>query len=426
MERFTNWAGNVTSEAIARAAPTREAEVAEAVRSARQSGRRIKTVGAGHSWSAIAAPDAIWMSVDALSQVGEVRQNTVTVGAGVKLWDLVHELAARGYSPSILGSIADQRVAGAIATGTHGSSLTHGNIASAVRGLRLVDGRGEVVEIGPGDSRLPGARVHLGALGVLTEVTLAVEPLFYLREERIPLPVDDSAARIEEIAASAEYVKWWWLPHTDTAMVFAYHRDPGPGREPRLARWLDEHVINRYVFPALLTVSRVAPALTPIQNRIVGASYFVAGESVDRMDRQLTLARPPVHREAEWAVPMANAREALERVIAVTRGVLKVNFILEVRFVKGDDGWMSPAAGGDRCAIGAYITDGRDRDAYFRQVAEALADLDPRPHWGKEARFTPADVDRTWPEAPRFRALARELDPDGLFHNAYLRDVIGL
>jgi len=425
MPSFVNWAGNVHAEAAVRQAPDSEAAVVSAVRAAREAGQRVKVVGAGHSWSAIAAPEERWLSVDALNHVGAVKDGLVTVGAGVRLCDLVDALAEQGCSPTILGSIMEQRVAGAIATGTHGSSLTHGNIATAVRGMRLVDGRGEVVSLGPDDPRLPGARVHLGAMGVVTEVTLAVEPLFYLREVRAPLPLEVAVERIDELARSAEYVKWWWLPHTDQAVIFSYHRDPGPGREPKFTRWLDAAVINRFIFPAMLAASRAMPVLTPLQNRIVGMSYFSAAESVDRVDRQLTLAMPPVHREAEWLVPMAHAREGLERVVKLISESLKVNFILELRFIRGDEGWLSTAQGGDRCAIGAYITDGSHREAYFTQVAGALRDLEARPHWGKEASFTPDDITRLYPEAERWRALVRELDPDGLFRNRYLDAVIG-
>lgn len=425
MPTFTNWARNVRSNPASRQAPATAEQVADAVRAARREGKRVKVVGAGHSWSAIAAPESIWLSADRLDRVGRVDNGVVSVGGGVRLWDLVRALAEQGCSPSVLGSVAEQRIAGAIATGTHGSSLTHGNLASFVRGMTLVDGRGEIVEIGPGDERLAAA-VHLGALGVVTELKLAVEPTFCLREELIPTPLDQSVRDLESIARSAEYVKWWWLPHTDEAMIFAYHRDPGPGREPKLARWLDEAVINRFVFPGLLAVSRALPGLTPLQNRLVAASYFRPGQSVDRVDRQLTLAMPPRHQETEWSVPMDRAREAVSRLIEVIRGGgLKVNFILEVRFVKGDEGWLSPASGGDRCAIGAYITRGRHRAPYFARVAEVMRALDGRPHWGKEAAFSPAAVDRAYPYAERFRALARELDPDGIFRNRYLDEVVG-
>src|SRR5262249_49402295 len=146
----------------------------------------------------------------------------VTIAAGTRIRELVAALAERGLALPIVGSIAAQAIAGAIATGTHGSSLVHGNLSSLVEGVRLIDGRGSPIEIGAHDPRLDGARVHLGALGVLTRITLRVEPAFRLAETIEALPLDGACARAAELARSAEYVKIWWLPHTPRAFVFRY------------------------------------------------------------------------------------------------------------------------------------------------------------------------------------------------------------
>src|SRR5689334_12629801 len=134
----------------------------------------------------------------------------VTVLAGTRLRDLSAVLLNRGWTLPIVGSIQAQTVAGAIATGTHGSSLVHGNLASLVHAVRLVDGRGRVHDIDPDDPRLEGVRVHLGALGALTEVVLRIEPAFRLRQDVVHVP----ATEVDVVAAarSAEYVKVWWLP----------------------------------------------------------------------------------------------------------------------------------------------------------------------------------------------------------------------
>src|SRR5689334_18935008 len=134
----------------------------------------------------------------------------VTVLAGTRLRDLSAVLLNRGWTLPIVGSIQAQTIAGAIATGTHGSSLVHGNLASLVHAMRVVDGTGDVVELGPDDPRLDGARVHLGALGVVTEVTLRIEPAFRLRQEFEHVPVDE--VDLDAAATSAEYAKVWWLP----------------------------------------------------------------------------------------------------------------------------------------------------------------------------------------------------------------------
>ena len=173
-----------------------------------------------------AAPDELALSIDRCRGIVAVdpQRGSVTVRAGTRLCHLNQALAQLGLSLPIVGSIAHQSVAGAIATGTHGSSLVHGNLASLVLGLRLISGQGEVIELREGDPRLDGACVHLGSLGVVTEVTLRVQPAFCLAETVEAIPVAQVIGALPAIARSAEYVKVWWMPHAQTAQVFRYQR----------------------------------------------------------------------------------------------------------------------------------------------------------------------------------------------------------
>jgi FAD/FMN-containing dehydrogenase len=427
MRAFRNWAGNVRATAT-RVSARDAGDVARAIRDAAGRGGRVKVVGSGHSWSAIARPEDVWLDVSALREVGPVEGGRVTVGGGARLGDVVEALFSQGYSPKILGSITAQTVAGALATGTHGSSLQHGILAASVRELTLVDGLGDVRTLHDGDAELDAARVALGALGVVTSVTLAVDRAFRLREEVSLVPVDDVAGTLVEIGRSAEYVKVWWLPHTPVAVVFRYTRTEEPVAAPGpWSRSFDERVVNRWLFPALLAAGRAMPPFVDVVNRVVTSLYLKPKITVDRMDRQLTLAMPPVHRESEWSVPLDRGGEAFDRVRRVIRDErLHVGFITELRFVKGDESWMSPAYGGDRVAVGVYTHESSTREGYFRAAREALADLAPRPHWGKEHDGVgPSDVDRAWPRAADFRALTRTFDPGGAFRNAWLDDVVG-
>ncbi|HKA91694.1 MAG TPA: FAD-binding protein, partial [Haliangiales bacterium] len=204
--RFVNWSRTVTTAPSTWHEPESEDEIGELVRDAARTGRRMRVVGAGHSWSAIAAPHDMAVSLDRLAGVIALDPagGTATVRGGTRLHDLNDHLARLGFALPIVGSIADQSIAGAIATGTHGSSLTHGNLSSLVRALRLVTGRGETLDLAAGDARLDGARVHLGALGVVTRVTLPIEPAFRLAETVDNVPVAAAARGLAEIAASAE------------------------------------------------------------------------------------------------------------------------------------------------------------------------------------------------------------------------------
>ncbi|MFN7146469.1 MAG: FAD-binding protein, partial [Myxococcota bacterium] len=198
MRTFTTWAGTHTCTPAAWAAPTTEEEVAAVVRRARADGKRVKVVGAGHSWSDAALTDGVMVSLDGLDRVVAIdgQRGLATVEAGKRLAAFNDALHDAGAALPIVGSIAAQSLGGLLATGTHGSSLRHGNLSSGIVGMRIVDGRGEVVDLTEGDPRLPGARVGLGALGIVTRVTLRVDRAFTVAEEMTPMPL---AAALERL-----------------------------------------------------------------------------------------------------------------------------------------------------------------------------------------------------------------------------------
>jgi FAD-linked oxidoreductase len=426
---FTCWSRQFACTPAQRAAPGSEPELAELLGRAAAGGRQVKVVGAGHSMSDVAMTDGVLVSLDRMrSVVGvDAANQCVTVQGGARLYELVAALASRGLALSILGSIAKQSIAGAISTGTHGSSLRHRNLAGLVRAMRLVSAEGALLTLNDSDERLAAARVGLGALGVITEVTLQCEPLFRLAEQaqRVsiePMLRERLARDLETLARAAEYVKIFWLPMLPFAQVYRYQRTDEPINASAIWRLLDEAVVNRLLFTALLDATRRWPALTLPINRVVGAAYFRTSQRVGRYDQVLTLPVPPVHREMEYAVALEQAPEALDRVRNLfERRRLRVNFVLEIRFAKGDDAWMSPAYGRDTCHIGAYMAESADIEEYFSAFEQIMQGLGGRPHWGKEHNVTPEYVRAVWPMAERFAELRRELDPRGVFDNACLR-----
>lgn len=422
---FRNWSGQHACTPAEWAAPTSESEVQALVQRALSEKRRIKVVGAGHSFSDIALTDGILVSIDALDRVLEIdgQRQTVRVQAGKRLRAFCDELAAAGWTLPIVGSIDVQSLAGLTATGTHGSSLVHGNLSSLIAGMRIVNGLGEVIELPEGDPRLAASRVHLGALGIVTELTFRIERMFTLAETTIPLSFNEGVARFLTEQRQSEYTKFWWLPHTDRAQVFVGERSSSPHNFSERTRRFDEAVVNAWVFPFVLWLGNQFPSLIAPLNAITGAVYFKAARTVGVPHRVLTLAMPPRHFEAEWAIPL----EHFEVVVAALRELangLHVNFILEARLVKGDENWMSPAYGRDTVQIGTYITNALDRPAFFSGAAALFAQYGGRPHWGKESAINATQAAETYPRFADFRVWAAEMDPHGVFRNAMLNRLL--
>ncbi|HRH00306.1 MAG TPA: D-arabinono-1,4-lactone oxidase [Polyangiaceae bacterium] len=425
-DRFVNWAGTVTSRPSSWREPTSDDEVALVVREARARGGRVRVVGAGHSWSEVAAPHDVAVSLDRLAGLAslDAERGLAIVWAGTRLRDLNAALAARGFALPIVGSIAAQSLAGATATGTHGSSLVHGNLASLVTGMRLVDGRGDVTTLGEADPRLPGARVSLGALGVVTELTVRVEPAFHLRCTVERAPVRAAARDLEAIARSAEYVKVWWLPHARDAYIYRYERTRlPPSPWPARVRWVEDRLVHAHLFPAVVALEARAPKLVPAVNWLVGPT-LTHGPRVAPSALALSTPMPFVHRETEAAVPLARASEAFERLIPLLLGPAHhVNMPVELRFVPADDAWLSPAHGADTCQIGVYAGGVPGIDETFAAFWRVMRAFPARPHWGKELARVGHDSAELAPLYPRladFQALRGELDPDRVFASPFL------
>ncbi len=423
---FTNWAGNQRGNVRAWESPADEAAVLRLFERATRENRRVRPVGSGHSWSDIAVPEDIAVDLRALSGVVRVDGDLVIVRAGTRLRDLNAALADKGLAMPILGSIAEQTLAGAVATATHGSSLRHGNLATLVTGMRVALPTGDVLVLREGDPELDGAAVHLGLLGIVTELTVRVTKRFTLEERKEPMSFKAFVDDIDDVARSAEFVKVWWLPSTGQVVVFRYERTTETPRHSPAFEWFDEQIVNRRVFDGLLKFAGRVPEATPLINRAVASTYLKASRRVADSVKAFNLAMPPTHREAEWSVPMGTAARALRDLDHLLRAQnLRVNFPCEVRFVKGDARWMSPAFGGDTCHIGVYQAESPDLATYFARTEELATSWKARPHWGKEFTWGKAALRAAYPRYNDFCALVRASDPLGILDGPFRRRLLG-
>lgn len=425
---FVNWAGDVRSAPVPWRSPRDADEVLETLVRARRRGLRVRPVGSGHSWSDAALPVGEALDLSCLRRILAIdgHARTARVEAGARIRDVSAAADRAGMALPILGSISEQTIAGAIATGTHGSSLVHGNLSSLVLEMTIATPGGDLVTLREGDPRLAAARVGLGALGVVVEVKLRLTPAFTLVGHTETLPIEEVADRLEEIGRGSELVKVWWLPGARGANVFRYERTDERPRDVRLSRALDEHVVNRHVFRLALFAVKHVPGLTLPLNRAVAASYLERPALPVRSDLAFNVPMPPKHRETEYAFGLDDAAAVVRETAAlIRRERLRVTFPFEIRFVRGDDAWMSPAYGRDTCQLGAYAADSPDLARFFSAFEDLAVSRLGRPHWGKEARFDAAYVTRTFPMAESFRALARSWDPDGTLRNPFLDRVLG-
>ncbi len=429
-EIWTNWAGEQRCAPTAIERPTSEEHLAELVGGATSRGERVRAAGSGHSFTDIACTDGVLIDTSALNRVldADPESGQVTVQAGITLHDLGPRLARRGLALQNQGDIDAQTMAGAIATATHGTGARFPNISARVLGVRLVTAQGEVVELteeADPDGWL-AAQVSLGALGIVSAVTLQCVPLYTLHRHDQPLPLTETLDRLDEHVEANDHFEFFLFPYTRTAaarMTRRSHEQPRP--TPRWKRRLQEDLIENRVLELICRTGRHFPSRVPRLNLLMSRA-LPESHVQDHAYRVYATKRAVRFTETEYAIPRANAREALERALElIERRRLPILFPFEVRFAAGDDAFLSTAHGRETCYIAAHQYAGMEFESFFRSFEVIMDEYDGRPHWGKRHYQDAASLSERYPEWDRFQAVRARLDPDGVFANDYTRRVLG-
>jgi L-gulonolactone oxidase len=427
---WSNWARQQRCAPEALEQPSSEAEVAAAIVRARERGVEVRAVGAGHSFTDIACTDGVMLDMSAMDRVldHDPASRLVRVQAGISLNALGRALEQRGLALENQGDIDRQTLAGAAATATHGTGLRFANLSAAIQAVRLVGAEGEPVEVSEASDpeALLACRVGLGALGVMTELTLRAVPLFTLRRVDDPRPLRDTLERLDELVSGSHHFELWVFPYSDVALTRTCERiDRAPGPADERSLWFQEVVLENALLEAVCRLGRAAPPLVARLNRTI-PRLASRSTKVGRSWRVYASRRNVRFTEMEYALPREHGREALERVLElVRRRRLPVNFPVEFRFAAGDDAFLSTAHGRDSCYIAVHQFHGMEYETYFRAVERIMDDFDGRPHWGKRHYQTAATLAPRYPAWERFQAVRGRLDPDGVFANDYTRRVLG-
>ncbi len=429
---WTNWARTERAWPVRVERPDSVGAVQRLVRAAAGAGLPIKAVGAGHSFTGIAVAPGVLLELDALSGLVRVdrERNRVTLRAGTRLHDIPRLLEPYGLAMPNLGDIDRQTVAGAISTGTHGTGMAFGGIATQVVGVTMVTADGELLtsdaQQEPG--LLPALALGLGALGILVEVTLQCVPAFVLHAVERPEPLDELLPELLDRAAAVDHFEFYWFPHTATALTKTNHRLPGdaPTRPLRpVAKWVDDTLLANGVYRVLCNTGVVAPAIVPRVNRL--ADRLVGDrEFTDRSTRVFTTSRTVRFVEMEYAVPLEHLPTAFARIRALIeeRG-WRISFPIEVRVAAADELWLSTASGRATGYVAVHRFFREDPGEYFRAVEAIMIELGGRPHWGKLHGRDASSLRGVYPRFDEFVRLRDRLDPGRLFGNRYLARVLG-
>ena len=409
---ITNWAGNITYTA----GELHQPASVDALRALVTGSERVRVLGSGHSFNEIAepGPEGVLLSLTGLAPEIEVdtAARTVRVGGGVRYAELARAVHAHGLALHNMASLPHISVAGSVATGTHGSGDGNGPLAAAVREVELVTADGTTLTISRGDDRFGGAVTSLGALGVVTALTLDLEPAFEVGQRvygELPLAGLDFDA-VSAAAYSVSLFTRWQHSGFDQAWV--------KGRVDRAEAdfpWAAPATEAMHPVPGM-------PAVNCTEQ------FGVPGPWHERLPHFRAEFTPSSGDElqSEYLLPRSFALEALHALDGVRHVVAPVLQVCEVRTVAADEQWLSPAHGRDTVALHfTWIADPAPVLPVVRRVEEVLAPFAARPHWGKVFTVAAADLGALYPRLGDFRALAEVLDPAGKFRNTFVREVLG-
>lgn len=400
---WQNWGGNQSFAYPEAVVAADEDDVINAVRDAVRHRHGLRVTGSGHSFTPIVETEHTLVDISALSGVVTADEATrrATVLAGTPLSAIGAPLWKHGLSLANQGDVDTQTISGAIATGTKGSGPNFGSLSSTVRGVRLVNGLGDLVTITADDTDLlHAAQVSVGMLGVLLDVDVECAPAYKLRENNAVLPYDEVTARWDEFLAGYRHFSFWYLPTDESSQMYDLGVLP---RDHCVVKLLTEE-------PATAADVEAEPGAR------TGRAHLIYPDATTDLR----------FHELEYMVPAEHGREALATVrdLMHTRHTDQISPV-QIRWQRADEAYLSAQYERDTVSVSVSGKPGTTYEPFLRELDVELQRFDARPHWGKVHYLTRDRVEALYPRYDDFQRIRRDFDPHGIFLNPHLRDLFG-
>lgn len=422
---WTNWSGSASCRPRGYHEPSTEDELQSILADLTPSTRTLRVAGSGHSFPPVVPSEDVLLSLENYTGIVDVDTDALqaTVRAGTPLGELNRALADHGLAMENLGDIDKQAIAGALSTGTHGTGIDLGILSTQVASMRLVTADGEIREVSPDEDPdlFRAAQVSLGSLGVISTITLDLEPDYNLKLQTEPMPLEECLANLESLRAENRHFEFFWFPYTETAFVKTMNRTDesatGDGGD-------FDSTLENLAWEGMCRLSTAIPGSSKYMSKLAKLS-FSENHAIAPSHEIFAHQREVRFNETEWSVPADEGAAALREVKRwIEQTEEPVAFPVEFRYVQGDDIPLSPAYGRDSAFIAVHKYHRKAYQTYFDAVASIMRKRGGRPHWGKHHTLDVNDVQRLYPAFDQFHAARTALDPDGLFLNDHLRQVL--
>ncbi|MBX2848654.1 MAG: FAD-binding protein, partial [Acidiferrobacterales bacterium] len=414
---WSNWSGNQHCQPTERNVPRSLGQLVKLIQSSKQS---IRCVGSGHSFSALVPTDETLISLARFRGLKELDETnkTATFGAGTLLGQTGDPLWEKGYALNNMPDINTQSLAGAIATSTHGTGRDFCSLSDDVRQLKMVIASGEEVTCNAEENTdlFNAARANLGALGVLTEVTMKVREKYRLEEKQWFVANEQAHSQIESLRDQSRHFEMYAFPHGNYSLMITIDETDKP--------ILDE-VDPAASGDAILELKKWTERLPWLRSYLVNSGLRDAAKQtesrVNRSYRVFGNLRNVRFNEMEYSVPAERGVECLQEILAaIKKQKLDVVFPIEYRYIKADNIWLSQFYERDSCAISCHNFADRDYKRYFAVLEPIFLKYGGRPHWGKIHTLNASHFEKMYPRWQDFKRLRAEVDPVGLFLNRHI------
>lgn len=425
-----NWSGNQKWNPENILYPSTEEEIQKIVLRALEDNKQIRTIGSGHSFTPLSVTDSIVMSLDQYQGLVYVdhERKQATVRAGTKLHMVNELLAKEGLALENMGDINIQSLAGALSTGTHGTGIGFGNLSTQIVGMKWINGLGEVVVCSESENKdwLSAARVSLGVLGVITEITLRCVPAYRLELRIGKEKIDSIFENLDEILKTTRNFEFYWFLNTSWTMTKHLNVTDKPAETAGWKDYLQEKLLENHIFKLLCDTSVWIPSTSCRLNRIAAATIDDY-RKVDHSFNVFSTSRLVRFNEMEYNVPLEAYQEVKKEIMQwVNRNIRNVVFPMENRFVKGDDIWLSPAYQRDSAYIAVHMYHKKSYQDYFSGIEDIFRAYDGRPHWGKIHTLEANELRDCYDHFDQFNQLRTQMDPEGVFLSPYMKSILGV
>ncbi|XP_046559639.1 L-gulonolactone oxidase-like [Haliotis rubra] len=432
--KFTNWATTYSCRPELYFEPETTDEIRQILAFAQEKGKKVKVVGYGHSPSDIACTTDYMISLSRYNKVMKVDKDSlqVTVQGGCLVRDLNRNiLPSHGMAFSVLGTVSELTVAGVISTGTHGTGAKFGTVSSFVVAMEIMTASGEILEISAEKNKelFPAATLSLGSFGIILTVTFQCEPAYNLHQKQYPAKLDQVLENLNTYVTSSDHFRFFWFPHTDDVVCYHANRTK---EEPRVkGSWFWDMLVGYYILQILYLLSTFLSCLVPYINRFFYHTlYSSCAEKIDRSDKIFNFNCLFKQYVMEWAIPRDKTAVVLfELRNWILQSRFPAHFPVEVRFVKGDNIYLSPVHGWDACYINIIMYRPFNKfvpnDKYWSAFQKIVMEAGGRPHWAKDHKLGREDFLKLYPKFETFCKIRESLDPNGMFLNSNMERVFG-